>query len=245
MFRGEGGNGVVVEERAAGIYRIPDAEIIISRQANDVARVGIVHHLAVVGEKLVGAGQPQLPRRARVMNRHITFKAPTAYAHKGDTIAVAWIHVRLNFEDKAGKVWSGGWNRTHIAMIRTGRGSILDEVVEEQPHAKVGEGAAKVNGRLPSSPHLRQIKGRHLIQQTDIGKQVVQTRIAQTPAHTRIVERRDRLWRNGLVAHRAVKEVHLRGEAVIDAEEALAVADGPVHGYGLHSQDVFYFIKQS
>ena len=68
---------------------------------------------------------------------------------------------------------------------------------------------------------------------------------AQSLLDVGIVQRGDRFWGDGLVAHGAVIQMHMFGEAIIDAQKAVAVADGPVHGHRLHPQHRFDLVQQA
>jgi hypothetical protein len=138
MFRGEGGNWSERNRRPA-VEGVADCKHPGVSEPDDVARIGPFERLALVGKKAHRARQPHILAGPGVAHRHIPLEFPRAHAHERDPIAMAGVHVRLNFEDKTaefrigwGDAGARGWPRRQ-----------LDERIQEELHAEVRHRASK------------------------------------------------------------------------------------------------------
>ena len=88
-------------------------------EADDVAGPGLVHRLAFVAKQFVRAGQAHLLRGTRVVHRHVALEFAGTNPDERDAVAMLRVHVRLDFENKAGKLRMFGRNerRRGIAPV--------------------------------------------------------------------------------------------------------------------------------
>src|SRR5690554_4558212 len=87
-------------DRLAGGYLVADFEIIRVIEAQDIAGVGVYDERAFAGHKLLGIAKLHGAILAQKMRLHIAQIAPRGDPHKGDAVAVAGVHIRLNLEDE-------------------------------------------------------------------------------------------------------------------------------------------------
>src|SRR5262249_24613528 len=85
--------------------------------------------------------------RAHVQSLHAAPEAAAAHARERDTVTVARVHVRLDFENERGEAPLGRRQGPALRRSRRWYRRHVDESVEEGLHAGVGDGGAEEGGR--------------------------------------------------------------------------------------------------
>src|SRR4029077_8970360 len=88
----------------AGAERVADGKETWVYQTNDVAWIGLFNRLPVTAKESMRSRHSDLPVQPRMIDHHILLKAARYDAQKRHSVAMLWIHVRLNLEDKAGEL---------------------------------------------------------------------------------------------------------------------------------------------
>ena len=243
-FGREAGDFAVFDGGVGG-EGVADAEFVVADDADDVAGEGFVDGLAFVGEEFVGAGEADFFPGARVVGDHVAFESAGDDAEEGDAVAMAGVHVGLDFEDEAGEGRVVGGDRLAVDVAGSRRGGVLEEPVEQQLDAEVVHGAAEEDRGGVAGQHGGGVEGfagkvKHLqfFADAPVG------RVVNPVADDRVGDVAD-LDRGAIhPARGALEEMDLAGEPVVDALEGGAVADGPVDGEGAELEDVFQFVNQ-
>lgn len=123
-LRGES-RDFVVDDFGVGRECVANAEIGIANEADDVAGVGVVHRFAFLGEEFVGIGEAHFFSGAGVDDGHVAFEFAGADAQEGDAVAVARVHVGLDFEDESGEGRVFGTDFAGAAVAGFWRGAVF------------------------------------------------------------------------------------------------------------------------
>ena len=122
---------LVVDDACGPGERVADAEVVVADEADDVARPGLVHGLALLAEELVRRGEADVLAGALVGDDHVALELAGADAQERDAVAVLRVHVGLNLEDEAGELL-----RLH------GDDAVARMEAASSPPLERGEGAA-------------------------------------------------------------------------------------------------------
>src|SRR5262249_9811964 len=131
--------------------RVADREKPGVDDTNHVARVRLLDDLALLTEQPEGSSQTDLPSQTRMPNLHVPPECAGADAQKRDAVAVTWVHVRLDLEDETGKRRGIRFDERQIRTSGRGRRRVIDEGIEKELDAEVGQRAAE--------RHRRQLAG--------------------------------------------------------------------------------------
>ena len=116
-------------------------------QSDHIARVGFFDRFAVTTEQPMRPGHPDLASQPGMIDHHVLLKAARTDAKKSHPVAMLRVHVRLDFEHKAGE---GLIRRLHLALRArawTGRRGQIDEGIQKRADAEVGQCAAEEHRR--------------------------------------------------------------------------------------------------
>ena len=92
----------------AGAERVADGKEARVYQSHDVAWVGLFNRLPVTAKEPVRSRHPDLPVQPRMIDHHVLLESARYDTQKCHSIAMLWVHVRLNLEDKSGELLSVG-----------------------------------------------------------------------------------------------------------------------------------------
>jgi len=156
---------LVVADAAVLRKCVADAEFAVADEADDIARPGFVHRLALAAEKLVGRGETDGFAVRWCVTTMSRSKLARADAAESDAIAMLRVHVGLDLEDEAGELRIVdrhsravvGWGKPGTVMLTDLRGAggteSLRKAVEQELDAEVVHRGAEVDGRLLAGLH--------------------------------------------------------------------------------------------
>jgi hypothetical protein len=98
----KGRPGVLQVQRAVG-DGVAQLHAAVGREADDVARVGLVDRLAPLREEGDHRRRPQFLGGALHLQLHAGRVLARGHAHEGDAVAVRGVHVGLHLEHDAGE----------------------------------------------------------------------------------------------------------------------------------------------
>jgi hypothetical protein len=237
--------GFVEEDAGFFAEGVADAEVVVADDADDIAGVGFIDGLAVLGEEALGVGEADGFAGARIVDGHVPFEGAGDDADEVDAVAVAGVHVGLDLEDEGGEVGGGGFDEVVAGEAGSGWGGELEEGVEEELDAEVVVGGAEedggeltfvdegaVEGVAGAFEHGEFIDGFGEGVFVDLGLDEV------------IAERSDADGGAEGAAGGAFEEVYCGVAAVVEAAEEAAEAEGPVDGAGGDAEDGFEFVDE-
>ena len=105
----------------AGAQGVADGEDARVKQADDIARVGLIHDGAVLRHQLGAGGQLDVLALLHVVSLHAALELAGADAHKGDAITVGLVHVGLDLEDEGRELVAAGVHRLAGQAVHTGQ----------------------------------------------------------------------------------------------------------------------------
>ena len=144
---GREGRDAVEGEVLALRQRVADAERAVVRDADDVAREGLVRDRPVLREEELRGGERDGLARAHELRLHAALEAAGADAHEGDAVAVVRVHVRLDLEDEARHAALVGRDEALVGLLAARRRRDGGERIDEVAHAEVLERRAEEDGR--------------------------------------------------------------------------------------------------
>jgi hypothetical protein len=207
------------------------------RDADDVARIGLVEQLAALREERDDGVRPELLAGTCDLDPHAALEVPARDAHEGDAVAVRRVHVRLDLEDDAGELRLVGLDDPLDRGPRRGRRRQVDERVEHLADAEVVDRRAEEHRRLLAGEEGLPVERRRRVAQelhVDGGLLVFG---AEALGELGVVEALDRLVVACCGAIRASGEdPHPFLAQVHHAVEALAHADRPREGHDAHAE---------
>ena len=226
MLRGETGDTGELQ-RLHVRKGIADLDRTVVMNADDVARVGLVHMETVLGHENGGVGQGDVLADAVMAHFHAAGEPPGTDADECDAVPVGRIHIGLNLKGKAGKGGLGGLHLPGDGHPWTGRRRQFHEGVEEFADAEVVDGAAKKDRRLTGLEEfamIERISG--ALHQFDVRPQLPGL-TAQKGVQLRVAEVGDDDTRLLAGIPSGGEEMDLPAVEIVDPPETLAHADGP------------------
>ena len=243
MLRGKGGDPLKPENLSRHRQGVADGVDARVEYADDVAGVGFLHDLPVLGHQGLGLGKALLFAALDVVDLHVPGELAGGDAHKGDPVPVGLVHVGLDLEDKGGKVRGEGVDDLVAGGPGQGRGGHVQKFVQERLHAEGGQSRAEEHGALLSRPDLLQVELRPCAQQLHFLLELLPLFLADELAHMGILQ--IHLLRAASGFEGGVgEEQNLAAGPVVDPLKLLAGADGPVDGAGLDAQLLLDLLAQ-
>lgn len=144
-LRREAGQAAEVELFALG-QGVAYLEGAVVRQADDVARPGLVDGSLALGHELGGAGEAHHLVVAYVVVGRVARELARAHLAEGDARAVVGVDVGRNLEDEAGELGLVGLHDALLGLDGTGAGGYLDEAVEQLLDAEVVQRRTEEHG---------------------------------------------------------------------------------------------------
>ena len=244
-FGGEAGDFVEAQFGIGG-EGVADAEAVIADDADDIARVGFIHGLAILSEEFLRVGEADDFAGAGVGDLHVAFELAADDADETHSVAMARVHVGLDLEDKAGEAFVGGLDDAAIGgHAWLGWRGEFEEAVEEHLHAEVVAGAAKEDGGEFAAVDLGAVVGMacavehfelHLGLFEGFGDGVLGDEV--------IIETADFFGGAEGTVDGALEEMDVVFTTVIHAAKLLSEAEGPVDGAGTDAEDGFEFVEE-
>ena len=204
--------------------------------ADDIARVGLVDDLALLCHELLRLRQAQLAVALHMVYLGLALKFAGADAHEGQPVAVRFVHVRLNFEHKGGKIGRECVDHTAIRNPRQRRRRHVEEGLQKRLDAEE-------HWAERARAHLVEIKFASRAQKLHIVAELVCALCADQLVYLRVI-RLDLHAVGAVLAGNAGEKVDSPLLPVVDALKFLAAADGPVDGVGLDAQLALQLVKQ-
>jgi hypothetical protein len=115
--------------------------------ADDVARLGAVGNLAVLGKEQDRRVHRDRLAQARRRQLHAALERARDHAHERDAVAVLRVHVGLHLEHEAGHVGAARVDRALVAGLRARRRGIAVDRGDQFGHAKVLERRSEIDRR--------------------------------------------------------------------------------------------------
>ncbi|MNF59915.1 hypothetical protein D3C84_415170 [compost metagenome] len=226
---------------AEGVADLDGAVVV---QADDVAGVGLLQHLALAGEEGQRVGDLQVLLDPHVAHLHALLVLARADAHEGDAVAVFRVHVRLDLEHEAGELLLGGLDNAFVGGAGQRFRRPVDDAVEHLVDAEVAQrGTEEHRGHVALEElFLVELVAGALHQFQLLDEALVE--VAQVSAGFVGVELVDDLGRDALMSVAGdVDDDPVFGQ-VVDALEVLVAADRPGDGRGLDLQHRLDFVQQ-
>ena len=227
-LRREAGQAAEVELLALG-QRVAYLEGAVVRQADDVARPGLVNGSLSLGHELGGAGEAHHLVVAHVVVGRVARELARTYLAEGDTRTVVGVDVGRNLEDEAGELGLVGLHVALLGLDGTGAGGYLDEAIQKLLDTEVVQRRTEEHGS-----HL----GLEVVVDIELGIdaldefQLATQAIGQVGTDTLVqflgVDVYGHLLRHHLFG--GLEEVEVLLVDVVDALEADAALDGPRQG---------------
>ena len=215
------------------------------KQTDDIAGVGVLDALPLVGHELLGLLHLHFLIGAGMPHRHALVEHAGNHPQEGQPIPVGGVHIGLDFENEAGEIFILGLDHALVAFPGQGPLGIAQETVEEGLHAEIGDGAAKEHGGQFSPAYGVQIEGvARLVQQLDLVRQAAAVMLVQGPLQGGVVDGKDGFARLGFAVVAAEIQFHRFFIPVVNALKISVHADGPVDGAGPHAQHLFDFFHE-
>ena len=114
VLRRKGGNPLKPEFSAGHTDCIPDGKDSRVKDADDISRIGLFHHMTIRGHHLLRLGKPHFFISLYVINLLGCVKLSGTDAHKGDSVPVSFVHIGLNLKDKRRKRLLNGIDKTLV-----------------------------------------------------------------------------------------------------------------------------------
>ncbi len=243
QFRGEVRNAGETHVLAGG-EGVADLDGAVVVQADDVAAEGFFQLLAVAGEEGQRVADLDVLADAHMAHLHALLVFAGAHPHKGDAVAMARVHVRLDLEHEAAERRLG---RPHLALLGHARqrgGRPVDEGVQHMADAEVAQrGTEEHRGHLALQVFLEvELVTGPLDQFQFLHEAVVQ--VAQQGAGLVAVQALDDALFGALVAVARRIDVNAVVGQMIDTLEIAVAADRPGDGRGLDAQHLFDLVEQ-
>ena len=213
-------------------------------EADDVARVGLVHRLTALRHKGHHRGRAQFFAGALHLHLHARGVLAAGHAHKSDAVAVVLVHIGLHLEHHARETFVFRVDGALFALaVHLGEGDAragwrrhIDHRVQHFHHTKVVHTGAEEHGRELASQEVRVVPfgGSALGQLHAVDGVVIG--LAKTGAQlVHFGQRNDFKVFGALFAARG-KHGHALRLQIDDAAEALALAHRPGDGATRHAQ---------
>ena len=246
VLRREGRDALELHRLLRCAERVADGENARIKDADDIARVGLLDDLPLIRHHLRRLIQAELPPALDVGALNARLILAGADAHEGDPVAMRLVHVRLDLEDEGREEIV--LHRIHHAGLR-GPGqrgvSHLQEVLQEGLDAEVRQcGTEEHRSQISAGHplHVQFIAG--AVQKLDLLQQLVLVVLADGFAEVSIVHG------DGVALHflhagvGCVEGGDLLRVAVVNALEILAAANRPVHRTGPDAQQILDLVRQ-
>ena len=148
MLGRKGGDAGELHMLFAGAQSVADGEDARVKQADNVACVGLADDGAIVGHQTGAGGELDIFALLYVESLHAALKFAGADAQKRDAVAVVFVHVGLNFEHKAAKLFTARVDQLagHAVLAGQRGGGQAQELLQKRLHAKVGQCRAEEHG---------------------------------------------------------------------------------------------------
>ena len=117
-----------------GIADTEDARI---EKTDDVARVGVFNDRSVLRHELLRLGKRDLLSRTHVVNGHALFEFAGADTHKGHSVSVVRVHVRLDLKYKTGEEVFCRLDNAFGCLVALRARSDLEELFQERLDTEV------------------------------------------------------------------------------------------------------------
>ena len=220
-------------------------------QTDNVAGPGVFNAFTVLRHKGDCPRKLHLFADAVVLDLHAALEPAGTYAHKGNSVAVGGVHVCLNLENNAGKIF---FKRIDHAFAcgafrhaGDGAGGKTHKSVEQFLNAEIVDRAAKKHRRLLALEVQFLVKRKaRAFQQVNLRAQLLGGVFTNQFDKLRIVQSVDDqsfLGAGGLFAVLRKKTDGLPLD-VVHALKALAHANGPGHGGGLNAQGLLNIAQE-
>jgi 2-succinyl-5-enolpyruvyl-6-hydroxy-3-cyclohexene-1-carboxylate synthase len=102
--------------------RVTDEQVVVSRDAHDIAGVGVVHRLALAGEEALRVAEAHAVPGAHVEHVHVALELAGNDADEGHAVAVLRVHVRLDLEHERGNSSDAGSIVSPLVSFGSGGG---------------------------------------------------------------------------------------------------------------------------
>ena len=242
-FRAEAGNPFVFHLRPH-IQGVADGKHAGIVQADHITWIGVFHHSPILPEQLLRPRQTDRLARPGMLHGHVLLEAAAADPNKGDSVAMARIHVRLQFEHESAEPFTQGVDKAVTAGSGHRPLSHLQESVQERPHTEIGHRGPEEHGSEIPGMHRLEIQfGAGDIEQLHLLHGKVKQLGLHQLAQSRIIQMQALLTRLS-APFRTCEQHHVTAASIDHPTELLATADGPVHRPGDQLQFRFDLIEQ-
>ena len=129
VFGGKCRNTLISKGRFCSGDGIANGENARVKQADDIARIGFIHNFTLGSHHLRRLRQLDFLAALHMQHVHAALKFTGANTCKRNAVAVGFIHVRLNFENKGGEVRAGRLNESGAGVSRKRRGRQAQKLV--------------------------------------------------------------------------------------------------------------------
>ena len=157
-FRREIGNAG--ENHAARLrQRVAHAQNAVIGNADNVARPGLVHRLALGGEEQDGIVHPDGFAGAGLFQLHVAAKTSRRQTQKRHPVAVIGIHIGLDLEDKAADFVIGGLHRAPDRRLVARRRRMRGQSAQQLGDAEILQRRTEIDRREMAFAIGGQIEG--------------------------------------------------------------------------------------
>src|SRR4029453_14337094 len=133
------------------VERVPDPELAWIHQTNDITWIRALDRFSLAPEESIRPRRADLTSLPRVGQDHVLLEDARADAHKGDAIAMAAIHVRLDLEHESAERRRIGRDRAVGALPWGGGGRQVGQGLQEGLETEARERAAEKDRRVTPS----------------------------------------------------------------------------------------------
>ena len=206
---------------------ITDLEVAGIWQTNNIASESLIHHLLLLCHEGRRATETHHLAETYMLVVGVTLETAGANLHEGDATTVVRIHIGMDLEHEAGEVILIGIHLTLQGLHRTGRGSDVDEAIEQLLHSKVVQCRAKEDrGNISSQIGIHVERRIYTLDHLHILTQLGRLRRVDVVFQLRAIDVFElHVLRHILLARRI--EIQLLLIDVIDATETLPHVDRP------------------
>lgn len=217
---------------------VTDLDGAVVVQADDVAGARLDRLFAITGHEGHGVGDVHILAQTHVAHLHALGVGAGDDAHKGDTVAVLRIHVRLDLEHEAGELLLGRHHFTALGLARHGRRRPVGEAVQHVVDTEVAEcGTEEDRSHLAGDEGVVIELGGGALHQLQFTAQLGRQIVADGCIQLGVVQPLDHPLLLDGVALTTLIQIGLVLVEVIDPLEGLAAADGPGDG-GAHDVEL-------
>ena len=243
MLRREGRDAAEAELLPRRADGVSDGENAGVEHADDVARVGLVHDLALRGHELLRLRQAHFLVALNVIILRVALEFTRADAHERQTVAVGLVHIRLDLKDEGGEVGAERVNDAAVGLACQRARRHAQKLLQKRLDAEIRERGAEEHRREAAALNLVHVKLAARAEQLHVVAKLRRALFAEQLRDRRAVQL-DLLLSGAVFAGNAGEEQKLAGTAVINALKFLAAADGPVAGIRLDPELVFQLVEQ-